>query len=247
MSKGFSVVGGRGPRLDAADKVTGRALYTDDLTRPGMLHGAILHSPVAHARIKNIDTSKAERLPGVKAVLTAKNTPDIPFGVSPARYDETVLAIDTVRYVGDEVAAVAAVDLETAHQALALIDVDYEELPAVLDADAAMADGAPQLHEMYAGNVCAKVEQDFGDIEAVRKKAHIVRTDKLSNKMQNGAFLEPQTALAEFDLSGRLTLTSSTQSTHYVMRTVAMVLDMPEHMVRVVMPRVGGGFVPKAA
>jgi len=234
-------------RIDATEKVTGRAIYTDDLRRPGMLHGALLQSPVAHARIVRLDVSRARALPGVEAVLTWENAPHTWFGVSPARYDETVLCHDRVRYVGDEIAAVAAVDRETALEAISRIEVELEPLPAILDAQAALAEGAPQIHELYQGNLCAQVEQEFGDVEAARAKAHLVRSDRLSNKMQNGAFLEPQCALAEVDLHGRLTLWSSTQSPHYVARTVAMVLGLPEHQVRVVMPRVGGGFGPKAA
>jgi 4-hydroxybenzoyl-CoA reductase alpha subunit len=247
MSGRNSPLGGRGVRLDAPDKVVGRAVYTDDLRRPDMLYGALLQSPLAHAKVLHVDTSRAERMPGVLAVLTAANSPAVKFGVSPARYDETVFSTDRVRYVGDEIAAVAAVDRETALEAVDLIRVDYEELPAVLDAHRALEPGSPQLHEAYAGNICANVEQQFGDIEAARGRAHLVRTDSLSSKMQNGAFMEPQCALAEFDLRGRLTLWTSTQSPHYVARTVAMVLGLPEHQVRVVMPRVGGGFGPKAA
>ena len=247
MSNRYAVIGGRGPRVDAPDKVTGRALYTDDLTRPGMLHGALLQSPLPHARICNVDTSRAARLPGVKAVITAADLPDLRFGVSPARYDERVLCKDKVRYVGDEIAAVAAVDRDTALEALELIEVDYQELPPVLSVPGALAEDAPQLHECYPGNVCGQVEQHFGDVDEARARAHIVRTDRLSNKMQNGAFIEPQCALAEQDLAGRVTLHSSTQSPHYVARTLAMVMDLPEHQVRVVMPRVGGGFGPKAA
>jgi 4-hydroxybenzoyl-CoA reductase subunit alpha len=247
MKKDFNVLGSRAPRLDAYDKVTGRAVYADDMKRPGMLHGALVQSPHAHARIVGIDSSAAVALPGVKAVLTGADVPQVPFGVSPARYDERVLALDKVLYAGDEVAAVAAVDLETALEAAALIKVDYEELEPVLDAEAAMAEGAPRLHEMYVRNICVEVHQHFGDVEAARSEADAVRTDTFSTKMQNAAFLEPQCAIAEFDHSGRLTLWSSTQAPHYVQRTVAMVLGMPEHLVRVVMPRVGGGFGPKAA
>ncbi len=244
---GYAFIGGRGARLDAPEKVSGRATYTDDLTRPGMLLGALLQSPLAHARIKRLDASRAAALPGVAAVLTWENAPHTRFGVSPARHDETVLCHDKVRYIGDELAAVAAVDRVTALEAVSLIEVEYEPLPPLLDVEAALAPGAPQIHEDYQGNLCAQVEQAFGDLEAARASAYLVRTDRLSNKMQSGAFLEPQCALAEVDLRGRLTLTSSTQSPHYVARTVAMVLGLPEHQVRVVMPRVGGGFGPKAA
>ena len=117
MSRSFSSVGGRGVRLDAPEKVTGRAIYTDDIRRPDMLHGALLQSPLAHAKVLHVDTSRAERLPGVRAVITAANSPAVKFGVSPARYDETVFCLDRARYIGDEIAAVAAVDRETALEA----------------------------------------------------------------------------------------------------------------------------------
>jgi len=162
----YSVINSRAPRLDAPAKATGRAVYADDLTFPNQLYGAILQSPLAHARILNIDTSRAKGLPGVKAVVTAKDVDIIPYGVSPARYDETILAVDKVRYVGDEVAAVAAIDQETALEALSLIKVDYEELPAVFDPVAAMAEGAPLVHEHFPRNICAEVHQEFGDVEA---------------------------------------------------------------------------------
>jgi 4-hydroxybenzoyl-CoA reductase alpha subunit len=243
----YRVLGTRAHRLDAAAKATGRAVYTDDITLPGMLHGAILHSPVAHARIKSIDTTKARALPGVEAVLTAADVPDVRFGVSPARYDETVLAAEKVLYVGDEVAAVAAVDVETARAAVDLIEVDYEPLPLLLDAREALADGAPQIHPLYEGNISGKVEQEFGDVEAVRDQATVVCSGRLGSEMQDAAFLEPQVAIAEFDVHGNLTLTTSTQSVHYIQRTVAMVLGVPVGKVRVIKPAVGGGFGPKAA
>jgi 4-hydroxybenzoyl-CoA reductase subunit alpha len=247
MKKELRILGSRAARVDVHDKVTGRAQYADDIRRPGMLHGALLQSPHAHARIININVERARKLTGVKAVLTGGDVPQTPFGVSPARYDERVLATDKVRYVGDEVAAVAAVDLETALEAAALIEVEYEELPAVLDAHAAMAEGAPLVHEMYQRNICVEVHQEFGDIEAGRREADFIRTDSFSTKMQNAAFLEPQCSIAEFDHSGRLELWSSTQAPHYVQRTIAMVLGMPVHSVRIVMPTIGGGFGPKAA
>jgi 4-hydroxybenzoyl-CoA reductase subunit alpha len=243
----YQVLGGRGPRVDAPEKVTGRALYADDLRRPGMLHAAILHSPVAHARILHLDTSRAERLPGVKAVLCARNTPELYYGVSPARYDEQVFCHDRARYLGDELAAVAAVDRETALEAVSLIRLELEELEPVLEVERALAPDCPQVHELYRGNVSGEVDQCFGDVEAAAARAHLIHEGRLSSKMQNAAFLEPQCALAELDLQGRLTLWSSTQAPHYVARTVAMVLGLPEHQVRVVMPRVGGGFGPKAA
>ena len=148
----FQVLNTRAPRLDAPAKATGRAKYADDLSMPGMLYAAILQSPLPHAKILHIDTSKALKLPGVKAVITAKEAGLVKYGVSPARYDETLFAHDKVRYVGDEIAALAAVDQATAQEALSLIKVDYEELPAVFDMFEAMKEGAPQIHDEFPGN-----------------------------------------------------------------------------------------------
>jgi 4-hydroxybenzoyl-CoA reductase subunit alpha len=243
----YRILNTRAPRVDAVEKVTGKAVYTDDLRRPGVLTAAILHSPLAHARILNIDTSRAERLPGVKAVVTHREAGTSPYGVSPARFDETIFCHDKVRYVGDEIAAVAAVDLDTALEAVDLIKVDFEELPVVLDGRTAMDQGQPQLHEMYEKNVCAQVHWHFGDIEKGRRESYLTRTDHLTSKMQDAAFLEPQSILAETDSRGNLTMWSSTQAPHYVQRTLAMALGLPLHKVRVIKPAVGGGFGPKAS
>jgi len=243
----YHVINKRSPRLDAPDKATGRAKYIDDLSLSGMLYGALLQSPFAHARIMNIDTSKAKSLPGVKSVVTAEDAGLVKYGVSPARYDETLFCDERVRYVGDEVAAVAAVDLETAMEAASLIEVEYEELPAVFTPEEALAEGAPQIHDKYPGNLCAEVHQEFGDVAAAFQECDLIRTDTFINKRQDAAFLEPNGCIADFDLNGYLTLHTSTQSPHYVMRTVAMVLGLPVGKVRVVKPYVGGGFGPKAA
>ncbi len=246
MTRRYSVLGTRAPKLDAPDKVTGRALYAEDLNLPGQLYGAILQSPHAHALIKRIDVSRARRLAGVKAVITAKEVGLTKYGVSPARYDETLFAHDKVRYVGDEVAAVAAVDLETALEALDLIRVEYEQLPAVFEVDDALLDDAPQLHADYPNNICAEVHQEFGDVEAALGECEFVRTDRLINKRQDAAFIEPHACVADFHKTGFLTLHTSTQTPHYVQRTVAMVTGLPISRVRVIKPHVGGGFGPKA-
>lgn len=245
--KSFDVINSRLPRLDTPDKATGRATFIDDMQFSGMLHAALLQSPLPHARIVNIDTSRAQKLPGVKAVITAADAGDIKYGVSPARYDETVFAEERVRYVGDEIAAVAAVDRETAEEAVALIRVEYEELPAVFSVEAALAEGAPQLHEQFPGNRCAEVHQEFGNVEDALQHCDEVVTSTFRNKRQDGAFIEPPGCIARFDLAGRLTLYSSTQVPHYVQRTVAMVLGLPVGNVRVVKPYVGGGFGIKAS
>ena len=240
-----AVLNKRLPRVDAPDKARGRASYVDDMRLPGMLYGAILQSPMAHAKILHIDTSAARKLPGVKAVVTAEDAGLVKYGVSPARYDETLYCHEKVRYVGDEIAAVAAVDLETALEALELINVDYEELPAVLTVDDALAEGAPLLHQEFPGNLCAEVHQEFGNVDEAFKECDLVRTDRFVNKRQDAAFIEPHVCIADYDLSGHLTLHTSTQVPHYVMRTVAMVLRIPVGKVRVVKPYVGGGFGPK--
>lgn len=245
--KEYSVINTRVPRVDGRAKATGKARYADDLSMPGMLYGALLQSPVAHARIRKIDTSKAKKLPGVKDVVTAQEAGAVKFGVSPARYDETIFCIDKVRYVGDEIAAVAAVDLETALEAAALIEVEYEELPVVLDPFEAIREGAPVIHEDFPNNIGAEVHQEFGDVEEALKTCDLVRTDKFVNKKQDGAFLEPQACLAFYDPGRGLTLYSSTQAPHYVQRTLAMVLGLPIGKVRVAQPSVGGGFGPKAS
>ena len=141
MSKQYSVIGHSVPRIDGPEKVTGAAKYTLDLKFPNMLYGKILTSPHAHARIISIDTSEAEALPGVKAVITHKDVPTLKYGLSPARWDENIFCSDKVRFVGDKVAAVACLDEPTCYKALKLIKVEYEVLPAVLNFLTAMDDG----------------------------------------------------------------------------------------------------------
>ena len=242
-----NVINSRARRLDTPAKATGRAVFVDDISKPGMLVGALLQSPLAHAKILSIDTSKAEKLPGVKCVVTAKEAGLTPYGVSPARYDETLFCHEKVRYVGDEIAAVAAIDIETAQKAVNLIKVEYEELPAVFTIEDAMAPGAPQLHEKFPGNVCAEVHQEFGDVASAFKQCDLIKTTTVKSKRQDGGFIEPQGCLAEYDHVGNLTLTSSTQVPHYVQRTVAMVLGLDVGKVRVIKPYVGAGFGIKAA
>lgn len=243
----YDVISTGAPRIDAPDKSTGRALYIDDMSLPGMLYGAMLQSPYAHAKIIGIDTSAAEKLPGVKAVVTSKDTGSVKFGVSPARYDETIFCEDKVRQIGDNVAAVAATDLETAIKAASLIKVAYEELPAVFTIEEAMAEDAPLIHEAFPRNISAEVHQEFGSVEEAFKKCDLIKTSTLTNKRQDCAFIEPPGCIAHFDSSGTLHLFSSTQVPHYVQRTVAMVLKLPVGKVRVVKPYVGGGFGAKAA
>jgi 4-hydroxybenzoyl-CoA reductase subunit alpha len=234
------------PRVDAHDKVTGRALYTADISLPNLAHGKILGSPIAHGRIRKIDTSKAEALDGVLAVLTGADVTDTTYGVSPARYDEHVLAKDRVRYVGDEVAAVAAIDERTAEQAIALIDVKYEELPAVFSPQDAVADGAPRLHERYENNINTVVDQTFGDTEKAFSESHHVREETFVGNHVYQCPMEPHASIATWDADGTLVLYTSTQVPPYVQYMMAHVLHIPLGKVRVIRPAVGGGFGAKA-
>jgi 4-hydroxybenzoyl-CoA reductase alpha subunit len=244
---GYAVVGKSVPRVDAADKVTGRVRYTADCHFENMLYGKILHSPIPHGTIRRIDTSRAEALQGVKLVLTGKDMPDTKYGVSPARYDEHVLAKEHVRYVGDEVAAVFAVDEATAAKALDLIQVDYEELPAVFTPADAIAEGAPQLHARYRNNINTRVDHHFGDVEKGFAEADYVREEEFVGNHVYQNPIEPHASIAYWDHDGTtLVLHSSTQVPHYVHYMVARVLDIPLGKIRIVRPPVGGGFGAKA-
>lgn len=243
----FKTVGKSLPRVDAIDKVTGRAKYTADFHFENMLYGKILHSPIAHGLIKKIDTTRAEALPGVKLVLTGKDVPEITYGVSPARYDEHVLAKDRVRYVGDEVAAVIAVDENTAEKALSLIEVEYEELPAVFNPMEAEKKEAPQLHERYKNNINTYVDHHFGDVGKGFAEADYVREEEFVGNHTYQSPLEPHASIAYWENDGRtLVLYSATQVPHYVHYMVARVLDIPLGDIRIMSPTVGGGFGSKA-
>jgi 4-hydroxybenzoyl-CoA reductase subunit alpha len=240
-------VGASIPRVDAADKVTGRATYTADIYLPNMVHGKLLGSPIAHGLIKKIDVSKAKALPGVLAVLTGADVTDTKHGVSPARYDEDVLAKDKVRHVGDPIAAVAAIDEKTAEQAIALIDVEFEELPVLLDPMEAIADGAPLIHEKYKNNINTVVDQNFGDIEKAFAEADYVREEVFTGNNVYQSPLEPHASIATWEHDGTLLLYTSTQVMPYVQYMMAHVLHIPLGQIRVVRPTVGGGFGAKAA
>ena len=173
----YKHIGRRVPRVDSRVRATGEVKFAGDLIFPRMLVGKVLRSPYAHARILNIDTSRAERLPGVKAVVTGRDTAGVRWGVFPYTRDMQMLQTQKVRYIGDEVAAVAAVDEDTALEALHLIDVDYEILPGVFTIDEALADDAPLVHKDHPGNRNVEVNIDVGDVKAALKNSYLVRTD----------------------------------------------------------------------
>ncbi|MEW5913084.1 MAG: molybdopterin cofactor-binding domain-containing protein [Thermodesulfobacteriota bacterium] len=239
------IIGQSIPRLDAPDKVTGRAIYTDDIKLPGMLYGRLLRSPLAHAKIKRIDVSKAKALPGVKDVITGADTPQVKYGnwrLVPTSQDELPLAVDKVRFVGDEVAAVAAIDPETAERACALIEVEYGELPAIFTVEEATAEGAPLIHEESPGNVSLVRKIAYGDLEAMFAQAHYVREDTFKVHAVQHAYLEPCACLAQAEEGRRVTLWTSTQTPYIVQCLLASTLGLPENNVRVMKVAVGGGF-----
>lgn len=209
------------PRLELREKLTGQAAYTDDLYRPHMLHGAILHSPYPHARIVGYDIAQAEALSGVCAVVTGDDIGRHYMG--PFIKDEPALAKDKVRYIGEPVAAVAAVDIETAQQAARLIDVMYEELPAVFDPQEAARPGAPLVHETLdgyiktfecerGGNIMATIAMAEGDVDKAWADCDVIVEGVFETQAQNHAYIEPSSALAEVDANGKLTVWSSNQS-----------------------------------
>ncbi|MBI4319591.1 MAG: molybdopterin-dependent oxidoreductase [Chloroflexi bacterium] len=240
----FAVVGKPMARVDSPVKATGEAMYIEDFILPRMLYGKILRSRHAHARVLNVDTSRAERLRGVKGVVTGKEIPRKTYGIVPKAHDEYALAIDKVRYVGDDVAGVAAVDEDTAEEALSLIRVDYELLPAVFDPEESMQPGAPRIHDVE-NNVSARIVKNFGDIEQGFRAADFVREDRFYSQAINHAPMEPHGAVAQWDASGKLTLWSSTQIPFFLRRNLAKALDVPESTIRVIKPYVGGGFGQK--
>jgi 4-hydroxybenzoyl-CoA reductase subunit alpha len=236
------VAGRRQPLLDGIEKVTGRARFTADLPAANALTGAILTSPMAHAEIVRIDTSRARALPGVRAVITGEDC-DVPFGILPIARNEYPLARDKVRYWGEAVAAVAADDAKTARAALELIEVEYRALPVYTTAAEARAEGAVLLHRDKPGNIEREVGNSFGDVEAGFAAADLVREQSCHYSEVAHAQMEPDCTLADFDPeSGRLTLQSVTQVPYYVHLTVAECLKMDPASIRVVKPFVGGGF-----
>jgi 4-hydroxybenzoyl-CoA reductase subunit alpha len=246
MERKLDVVGTRRPMLDAAAKVTGAAQFTDDLVLPGMLYGKILRSPLPHARILHIDTSKAEKMPGVKGVMTGKDIPDRKYGIVPKVKDEYALAKDKVRFVGDEVAAVCAIDPETAEEALDLIHVEYEELPAVLDPMEAIKKGAVLVHDDVSGNISASIKKEFGDVDGGFEESDFIFEDTFYSQPVNHAPLEPHAAIAQYDpLRGDLTIWSTTQIPFFLRRNLSTTLLIPESKIRVIKPKVGGGFGQK--
>ena len=238
----MSAAGTSTPLIDGVEKVTGRARFTADLPSREALAGRILRSPLAHGAIRAIDTARARALPGVRAVITGADC-DVPYGVLPIAQNEYPLARERVRYVGEPIAAVAAVDDATAQAALDLIAVQIEPLPAYFAAKDALAGGSTLLHDNKPGNVEREVRQEFGDVEAGFKAADMVREAQFHYAEVTHAQMEPDCSLAEYDAErDRLTLHSTTQVPFYVHLMLAQCMKMDASRIRVVKPFVGGGF-----
>ena len=237
------VVGKSVPRTDAIPKVTGAAQYVADLHMPGMLHAAVLRSPHPHARLLSIDITAAAALPGVKAVVTGADTARKKWGCF--RPDLYPLAIDKVRYVGDEVAAVAARDPQTARAAIDLIKVEYEVLPAVLSLDAALAPGAPRVHDDAEGNVAHHFAFERGDVDAGFKASDVIVEGTWQSGRQWHTSLETIGCVAQWT-GDRVSLWCNTQTPYLARGRYAIALGLPESKVRVVQTEVGGGFGGKS-
>ncbi len=246
-SRPYRLLGGRIPYVEGPLKVTGRAEYTDDIQRPGMLVGRVLRSPWPHATIRAIDVADARALPGVSAVLTGEKYPT-PFGVLPITHDETAIAVGKVRYIGDIVAAVAARDERTAEEALARIRVDVEPLPDYPDPESGTRPVAAPIHArgLNGTNIQKEVVQHFGDVDAAFAQAAYTARVRGTFAGVTHAFTEPLVTVAEATPDGRLTVWSATQVPHYLHRALSEVLGIPLHRIRVVKPEVGGGFGGKS-
>jgi len=242
-----SIIGARVPLIDARDKVTGRARYTDDLRLPNPLTIKILRSPHASARIVGIDIKAAQSMPGVVAILVGTDFRKR-FGVLPISKDEPPLAVDTVRYVGEPVVAVAAETERDALTAIGLIDVTYEVLESVQNPESALQTSAAPIHPELKNNtnIHKTVEQNFGDVEKGLAEADVVTKGRFTFDSVTHAFTEPHATQVEVDTVGNLTVYSATQVPHYLHKALTEVLEIPMDRIRVVKPVLGGGFGGKS-
>jgi 4-hydroxybenzoyl-CoA reductase subunit alpha len=233
----YRVIGKRQPKLDAPLKATGRSQFTDDIVLPGMLHGKIVRSTIPRGKILSIDTTQAEQLPGVLAVITARDTAGIMSGP-----DQQLLCDTTVNYIGDEVAAVAAVDEDTAVAAAALIRVAYEPLPALLTIEEAMASGAPVLHEYFENNAADEKTVVYGDPDKAFAEADYIREDEFTSMPTHNCFAELHVVLADYSLPDKLSIWTPTQTALLFQKSIAQSLGLSESAVRVCGLNTGGAF-----
>jgi CO/xanthine dehydrogenase Mo-binding subunit len=226
----YSVLGKIMPRVDAKAKVTGQAKYAADIEKPHMLWGQIKRSPYAHAKILNIDTSKAEKLPGVMAVTTGKDFGGFKWGWSRETRDEEPFAMTKVRYQYEGVAAVAAVDEETAEEACDLIEVEYEPLPGVFDPFEAMQEGAPLVHDDRPGNICVEYHWDFGDVEKAFAESYLVREDTFQTPRMAKGYIEPPAVLAYWPDPDHVVFEGAKGSPYFPYRILAVPISVVPRM-----------------
>src|SRR5262245_19685291 len=240
-------------RREDAELLTGRGRYIADLERPAMLHAVFLRSPYAHARIRSIDSSRAKAIPGVRAVLTGADLP-ADLGAQPCSQlfhgqRETpyfALARDVARYVGEPVAAIAAESQYLAEDGRDQIEIDWEVLPSVGSVEAALAEGAPLLYDSWRDNTAAIFESEMGDVDRAFEAADVVVTERFDIQRLFACSLEGRGVLAEWDCyRDELTVWTSSQILHIARDFLADVLRLPEHKIRVLVPRIGGGFGAK--
>ena len=246
--KKYAVINTPVHNIDGVAKITGRAEFAFDVKLPHMLYGKILRSMYPHAKILKIDTKKALALTGVKAVVTGQDTLGVKQGIW-RRYkelcDEEILARSKVRYIGEPIAAVAAVDEDTAEEALDLIEVEYEPLPAVFEPLEAIKEGAPQLHERAERNINVTRHIEWGDVDEAFRKAEHIREDWFRCSPQHHVCMETHNAVASYMPEGRLTVWTSTQSHYYIQVLLSWMLGLRESDVRVISRYTGGGFGSK--
>ena len=246
MVKDFKVIGKPFRKVDARAKCVGQTKFADDIVLPRMLFCKILRSHLPHALIKSIDVSKALAVPGVFAVVTGKDFP-IPYGILPVSQDEHALCVDKVRFIGDPVAAVAAIDEDVAFDAMNLIEVEYEPLNTISTIEEAVLIDEPRIHDYGdSGNVHKKVSLEFGNLDEGFAEADLIREDTFFYEGNTHLPLEQHAAVAHFDSDGKITLWSSTQTPHYVHRALAKVLGLPASHIRVIATPNGGGFGGKS-
>src|SRR5437660_1113094 len=247
----FSIIGKRVALVDSAGKTTGQGKYADDLSLPGMLIGKMLHSTYPHAKIKKIDTRRAEALEGVITIVTGPDAPN-KYGILPVGHDETALAVEKVRYVGDNVACVVATSESIAESALELIEVEYEQLPAWFDPEDSMKAERDWIHPQRPKNIEKDYHHVFGDPDKGFAEADVVMEHRYIAGEVTHAAMEPHCTLAQFEIDsqtgqpGRLTVWSSTQVPYYLQHKLSIVLEMPMQQIRVIKPLVGGGFGGKS-
>ncbi|HEX9421590.1 MAG TPA: molybdopterin cofactor-binding domain-containing protein, partial [Pyrinomonadaceae bacterium] len=244
--KPLRVVGKPFRKVDARAKCTGQTKFADDIMLPRMLYCKILRTHLPHALIKSMDISKAIALPGVLAVITGKDLP-IPYGILPVSQDEHALCIDKVRFIGDPVAAVAAIDEDIAFDAMNLIEVEYEPLNTISSIDEAILIDEPRIHEYGdEGNIHKKVSLEFGNVDEGFAEADLIREDIFFYEGNTHLPMEQHAAVGNFDPDNKLTLWSSTQTPHYVHRALAKVLELAASHIRVIATPNGGGFGGKS-